>query len=38
MVLDVLLETLVTVFGIVGAIAVFPQVYKIFKRKSAKDI
>lgn len=32
------LEVLVTVFGVVGGLAVFPQVYKIFKRKSAKDI
>ena len=38
MILDVLLETLATVVGIVGSIAMLPQVYRIFKRKSAKDI
>ena len=34
----VILSTLATVFGTVAAFAMFPQVYKIFKRKSAKDI
>jgi MtN3 and saliva related transmembrane protein len=33
-----LLSTLAGVFGSVGAFAMFPQVYRIFKRKSAKDI
>ena len=33
-----ILSTLATVFGTIGAFAIFPQVYKIFKRKSAKDI
>ncbi|MEK6820687.1 MAG: SemiSWEET family transporter [Nanoarchaeota archaeon] len=32
------LSILATVFGAVGGIANFPQAYKIFKRKSAKDI
>ena len=32
------LEILATIFGAVGGIANFPQAYKIFKRKSAKDI
>ncbi len=38
MLLDVVLETLATVTGIVGSFAMIPQVYRIFKRKSAKDI
>ena len=38
MVPDFLLETLATLVGIVASIAMLPQVYKIFKRKSAKDI
>jgi MtN3 and saliva related transmembrane protein len=33
-----ILEILATIFGAVGGIANFPQAYKIFKRKSAKDI
>ncbi|MEK6864176.1 MAG: SemiSWEET family transporter [Nanoarchaeota archaeon] len=33
-----LLYILATVFGAVSGIANIPQVYKIFKRKSAKDI
>lgn len=33
-----LLSILATVFGIVAAFAMIPQAYKIFKRKSAKDI
>jgi MtN3 and saliva related transmembrane protein len=37
-VLDSLLETLATFVGVVGSIAMLPQVYRIFKRKSAKDI
>ena len=32
------LSILATVFGVVGSVAMFPQVYRIFKRKSAKDI
>ena len=32
------LEMLAIVFGAVGGIANFPQAYRIFKRKSAKDI
>ena len=33
-----LLATLATIFGVVNGFANFPQIYKIFKRKSAKDI
>ena len=33
-----LLGTLATIFGTIGAFANIPQAYKIFKRKSAKDI
>ena len=33
-----LLSILATVFGIIMGLANIPQVYKIFKRKSAKDI
>lgn len=33
-----ILTTLASISGVIGAIAVLPQVYKIFKRKSAKDI
>lgn len=32
------LATIATLFGIVSSVANAPQVYKIFKRKSAKDI
>ncbi len=32
------LSVLATVFGIVNGFANFPQIYKIFKTKSAKDI
>jgi len=38
MVLDVVLESLATITGVVGSFAMIPQVYRIFKRKSAKDI
>jgi MtN3 and saliva related transmembrane protein len=38
MVLDVVLETLATITGVVSSFAMFPQIYRIFKRKSAKDI
>lgn len=38
MTLDFLLETLATLVGVVSSVAMFPQVYRIFKRKSAKDI
>ena len=38
MVADVLLETLATLVGIVASGAMLPQAYRIFKRKSAKDI
>ena len=33
-----LLSTLAMISGIVGTFAFIPQVYKIFKRKSAQDI
>ena len=33
-----LLSVLATIFGVVNGLANFPQIYKIFKRKSAKDI
>lgn len=33
-----LLSVLAIIFGTVGGIANFPQAYRIFKRKSAKDI
>ena len=38
MVFDVILETLATITGVVGSFAMIPQVYRIFRRKSAKDI
>jgi len=33
-----LLATLASVFGIINGFANFPQIYKIYKTKSAKDI
>ncbi|MFH1501105.1 MAG: SemiSWEET family transporter [archaeon] len=33
-----LLSILATVFGVINGFANFPQIYKIFKRKSSKDI
>jgi MtN3 and saliva related transmembrane protein len=33
-----LLAVLATIFGIIGALGNIPQVIKIYKRKSAKDI
>ncbi len=33
-----LLATLATIFGVVNGFANFPQIYKIFKTKSAKDL
>lgn len=33
-----LLATLALIFGVVNGFANFPQIYKIFKTKSAKDI
>ncbi len=38
MTFDVVLETLATVVGVVGSFAMLPQIYRIFKRRSAKDI
>ena len=32
------LSVLATIFGTIGGLANIPQVYRIFKRKSAKDI
>ena len=33
-----ILSILATIFGVVNGLANFPQIYKIFKRKSAHDI
>ena len=33
-----LLATLATIFGVINGFANFPQIYKIFKMKSAKDL
>ena len=38
MVADFLLASLATFVGIVSSFAMIPQVYRIFKRRSAKDI
>ena len=38
MVLDIVLESLATITGIFSSFAMLPQIYRIFKRKSAKDI
>jgi len=38
MVVDVVLESLAAITGVVGSFAMIPQVYRIFRRKSAKDI
>ena len=38
MVLDFVLESLAIGSGIVGNFAMLPQIYRIFRRKSAKDI
>lgn len=38
MVSDLILESLATITGIVSSFAMLPQIYRIFKRKSAKDI
>ncbi len=38
MMFDVILETLATIVGTVSSFAMLPQIYRIFKRKSAKDI
>ena len=35
---DFVLETLATIVGIASSFAMLPQVYRIFKRKSAQDI
>ena len=37
-VLDIILESLATITGVVSSFAMLPQIYRIFKRKSAKDI
>ena len=36
--LDIVLETLATITGVFSSFAMLPQIYRIFKRKSAKDI
>ena len=36
--IDFILEILASIVGVIGSFAMFPQVYRIFKRKSAKDI
>jgi MtN3 and saliva related transmembrane protein len=36
--LDIVLETLATITGVLSSFAMLPQIYRIFKRKSAKDI
>ena len=33
-----ILSTLATIFGIINGFANFPQIYKIFKTKSARDL
>ena len=38
MLLDFVLESLATITGVVSSFAMIPQIYRIFKRKSAKDI
>jgi MtN3 and saliva related transmembrane protein len=38
MVLSSVLETLATITGVFSSFAMLPQIYRIFKRKSAKDI
>ena len=38
MIFDVILESLATITGVVSSFAMLPQIYRIFKRKSAKDI
>ena len=38
MTLDIILESLATITGIISSFAMIPQIYRIFKRKSAKDI
>ena len=38
MILDIVLETLATITGVLSSFAMLPQIYRIFKRKSAKDI
>lgn len=35
---NILLEILSTAVGVIASFAMLPQVYRIFKRKSAKDI
>ena len=38
MVLDFVLETLAAITGVLSSFAMLPQIYRIFKRKSAKDL
>ena len=36
--LAIVLESLATITGVISSFAMLPQIYRIFKRKSAKDI
>ena len=38
MVTSIVLETLAVITGVVSSFAMIPQVYRIFRRKSAKDL
>lgn len=38
LVFDAVLESLATITGVGSSFAILPQVYRIFRRKSAKDI
>ena len=38
MVLDFVVETLAAITGVISSFAMLPQIYRIFKRKSAKDL
>jgi MtN3 and saliva related transmembrane protein len=38
LVLDIILESLATITGVVSSFAMLPQIYRIFSRKSAKDL
>ncbi len=38
LVFDFVLESLAMITGVVSSFAMLPQIYRIFKRKSAKDI
>jgi MtN3 and saliva related transmembrane protein len=38
LVLDIILESLATITGVISSFAMLPQIHRIFNRKSAKDI